>query len=112
MLEQFVDVFPKELPKGLPPLKGIKHQIDLIPRATLPNRPAYRMNPEEVNELKDQVDKSLEKRFVRESMSLCSVPCVDSRAINCITMKYRYHIPCLNDMLDEYMVLIYFPRLI
>jgi hypothetical protein len=42
MLQGFDDVFPKEMPSGLPPLRGIEHQIDLIPSASLPNRPAYR----------------------------------------------------------------------
>ncbi|KAL4387197.1 hypothetical protein GQ457_09G017570 [Hibiscus cannabinus] len=41
------DVFPDETPKGLPPLCGIEHQIDFIPGATIPNRPAYRSNPKE-----------------------------------------------------------------
>ncbi|KAK1616621.1 hypothetical protein QYE76_022138 [Lolium multiflorum] len=39
------DVFPDELPHGLPPLRGIEHRIDLIPGAPLPNRAAYRTNP-------------------------------------------------------------------
>jgi hypothetical protein len=30
LLEEFKDVFPDELPKGLPPIRGIKHQIDLV----------------------------------------------------------------------------------
>ena len=51
LLEQFADVFPTELPKGLPPIRGIEHQIDLIPGAALPNRPAYRTSPEETKEL-------------------------------------------------------------
>lgn len=51
LLEEFADVFPEELPKGLPPIRGIEHQIDLIPGAALPNRPAYRSNPEEAKEL-------------------------------------------------------------
>ena len=51
LLEQFADVFPAELPVGLPPIRGIEHQIDLIPGATLPNKPAYRANLEETKEL-------------------------------------------------------------
>jgi hypothetical protein len=47
ILQEYDDVFPEETPAGLPPLRGIEHQIDLIPGAALPNRPAYRTNPEE-----------------------------------------------------------------
>ena len=47
----FEDVFPEEMPSGLPPIRGIEHQIDFIPGATIPNRPAYRSNPEETKEL-------------------------------------------------------------
>ncbi|KAL4354668.1 hypothetical protein GQ457_06G015330 [Hibiscus cannabinus] len=39
---EYDDVFPDETSKGLPPLRGIEHQIDFIPGATIPNRPAYR----------------------------------------------------------------------
>ncbi|XP_074302923.1 uncharacterized protein LOC141637258 [Silene latifolia] len=38
LLETYGDVFPSELPSGLPPLRGIEHQIDFIPGATLPNK--------------------------------------------------------------------------
>ncbi|XP_040948646.1 uncharacterized protein [Gossypium hirsutum] len=54
LLQEFEDVFPKETLKGLPPLRGIEHQIDFIPGATIPNRPAYRTNPEETKELQRQ----------------------------------------------------------
>jgi hypothetical protein len=69
-----------------------------VPCATIPNRPAYRSNPEET----------------KESMSPCAIPvllvpkkdgtwrmCVDCRAINNIMVKYRHPIPRLDDMLDE-----------
>jgi len=55
LLKEFGDVFPKEGPIGLPPFWGIEHQIDLVPGAILPNRPAYRTNPEETNEIESQV---------------------------------------------------------
>ncbi|XP_031392126.1 uncharacterized protein LOC116204196 [Punica granatum] len=72
--EEFGDVFPTELPNRLPPIRGIEYQIDFVPRVAIPNRPAYRSNPEETKELQRQVDKLLAKGHVRESMSPCVVP--------------------------------------
>ena len=51
LLREFEDVFPNDLPLGLPPLSGIDHQIDLLPGAPLPNKPAYRCNHSESKEL-------------------------------------------------------------
>ncbi|KAK1648749.1 hypothetical protein QYE76_066554 [Lolium multiflorum] len=50
-MTEFGDVFPEEVPAGLPPLRGIEHQIELIPGASLPNRAPYRTNPEETKEI-------------------------------------------------------------
>jgi hypothetical protein len=55
LLHEFKDVFSAEIPPGLPPLRGIEYQIDLIPGASLPNRAAYRTNPEETKEIQRQV---------------------------------------------------------
>ncbi|XP_071923101.1 uncharacterized protein [Coffea arabica] len=52
--EEFKDVFPEELPKGLPPIRDIEHQIDFVPGAILPNRPAYRANSEETKEIQSK----------------------------------------------------------
>jgi hypothetical protein len=40
VLQEYSDVFPEETPAGLPLLRGIDHQIDLIPGVALPNHPA------------------------------------------------------------------------
>jgi hypothetical protein len=47
ILQEFEDVFLEEVPAELLPMRGIEHQIDLIPGATLPNRAPYRTNPDE-----------------------------------------------------------------
>jgi len=114
LLQEFESVFPEEIPSGLLPIRGVKHQINFVPRASIPNRPAYRSNPEESKELQRQVEELMSKGYIRESMSPYAVPvlhipkkdktwqiCVDCRAINNITVKYQHPIPRLDDMLDE-----------
>ncbi|XP_071926154.1 uncharacterized protein [Coffea arabica] len=56
LLQEFMDVLPDEILDGLPPIRGIEHQIDLILGAPLPNKPAYRMGPKETKEFQRQVD--------------------------------------------------------
>nr|XP_027088637.1 uncharacterized protein LOC113709988 [Coffea arabica] len=123
-LNEYDDVFPEDVPSGLPPLRGIEHQIDFIPGASLPNRPAYKSNPEETKELQRQVDELLGKGWARESLSPCAVPvilvpkkdgtwrmCTDCRAVNAIMVKYRHPIPRLDDMLDELHGAVFFTKI-
>jgi len=76
LLQKFIDVFPQDVPPGLPPIRGIEHQIDLIPGASLPNRAPYRTNLEETKEIQRQVQELLDKGYIRESLSPCAVPVI------------------------------------
>ncbi|XP_038714994.1 uncharacterized protein LOC120008681 [Tripterygium wilfordii] len=114
LLSEFPDLMPDDFPDQLPPLRDVQHTIDILPSSSLPNLPAYRLTPGEHSEMCSQVSQLLSKGFIRESLSPCVVPtililkkdrswrlCVDSRAINRITVKYRFPIPHLDGLLDQ-----------
>ena len=71
---EFVDVMPEEINHGLPPMRNIQHQIDLIPGLIFPNKLASIMSPKEHEELKIQVDDLLDKGLVQENGSSYAVP--------------------------------------
>ena len=87
--------------------------MDLIPRANFPNKAPYRLTPKENEELNRQVHELLQKGLIREILSPCAIPivlapnrngewrmCTDSRAINKITMKYRFPMPQMDGIMD------------
>jgi hypothetical protein len=103
LLEEFADIVVDELPRSLPLIRSVSHHIDLIPGASLPNKVAYRLTPQENEEVKIQVQELLDKGLVRECLSPCVVPtilspkkdegwrmCTESRVINKITIRYIY----------------------
>ena len=51
MLNEFIDVFPEEIP-GLPPKRELDFTIELVPSAVPSSKDPYRMNILELNELK------------------------------------------------------------
>jgi hypothetical protein len=113
LLENFVDIVVDDLPCSLPPIRSISHHIDLIPGVSLPNKEAYRLTPQENEEVKKQVQDLMDKGLIRESLSPCIVPtmlspkkdggwrmCTDSRDINKITIRYRFPLPRMDDLMD------------
>ena len=55
LLSEYGDVISDNVPEGLPLVRQISHQIDLIPGASFPNKDAHRMTPTETEELNKQV---------------------------------------------------------
>jgi hypothetical protein len=47
LLDNFADIVVYEFPNSLPPIRSISHHIDLIPGASLPNKEAYILTPQE-----------------------------------------------------------------
>ncbi|GJS08197.1 putative nucleotidyltransferase, ribonuclease H [Tanacetum coccineum] len=60
IVSEFQDVFPEELP-GIPPIRDVEFNIELIPGAEPISKAPYRMAPIELKELKDQLQELLER---------------------------------------------------
>ncbi|GJR41757.1 putative reverse transcriptase domain-containing protein [Tanacetum coccineum] len=112
-LEDFPEVFPEELP-GLPPPRQVEFRIDLIPGAAPVARAPYRLAPSEMKELSKQLQELLEKGFIRPSSSPWGAPvlfvkkkdgsfrmCIDYRELNKLTIKNRYPLPRIDDLVDQ-----------
>jgi hypothetical protein len=112
-LEEFFDIVVDELPHSLPSIRSISHHINIIPGSSLPNKVAYRLTPQENEEVKRQVQDLMDKGLIRERLSPCVVPtvlspkkdggwrmCTVSRMINKITIIYRFPLPRMDDLMD------------
>ena len=64
LLSGFGDVISDNVPKGLPQVRQISHQIDLILGASLPNKAAHRMTPTKIEELNRPVEELLRKGLI------------------------------------------------
>ena len=88
--------------------------IELVPGTGPISIAPYRMSPLELSELKTQLEELLEKQFVRPSVSPWGAPvllvkkkdgsmrlCVDYRQLNKVTIKNRYPLPRIDDLMDQ-----------
>ncbi|GKA02768.1 putative reverse transcriptase domain-containing protein [Tanacetum coccineum] len=73
IVSEFQDVFPDELP-GIPPIRDVEFNIELIPGAEPISKAPYRMAPIELKELKDQLQELLERGFIRPSEYAMGAP--------------------------------------
>ncbi|GJW53001.1 putative reverse transcriptase domain-containing protein, partial [Tanacetum coccineum] len=113
VVREFPEVFPEDLP-GLPPVRQVEFQIDLIPGAAPVARAPYRLAPSEMQELSNQLQELADRGFIRPSTSPWGAPvlfvkkkdgsfrmCIDYRELNKLTIKNRYPLPRIDDLFDQ-----------
>ncbi|KAK4390158.1 Transposon Tf2-12 polyprotein, partial [Sesamum angolense] len=98
--------------RGLPPHREVDFEIETIPRATPISIGPYRMALLELK--KKQLEELLDKGFIQLSISHWGAPvlfvkkkdrsmrlCVDYRQLNRITIKNKYPLSRIDDLLDQ-----------
>ena len=113
VVREFSYVFLEDV-SGLPPSREIKFSIDLMPGAGPVSIAPYRRVPAELAELKKQIEELLEKQFIRPNVSPWGAPlllvkkkdgssrlCVDYRQLNKLTIKNKYPLPRIDDLMDQ-----------
>ena len=98
----------------MPPDRDVEFIIDLLPgTGPIAKRP-YHMSVDELAELKKQLDELISKGYIRPSASPWGSPilfvknkdgsmrrCIDYRNLNAVTIKNKYPLPRIDDLLDQ-----------
>ncbi|GJX93872.1 putative reverse transcriptase domain-containing protein [Tanacetum coccineum] len=113
VVREFQEVFPEDLP-GLPLVRQVEFQIDLIPGTTPVAQAPYRLAPLEMQELSDQLQELSDRDFIRPTTSPWGAPilfvkkkdesfkmCIDYRELNKLTIKNHYPLPKIDDLFDQ-----------
>ncbi|KAL4326013.1 hypothetical protein GQ457_11G028360 [Hibiscus cannabinus] len=112
LLNQYEDVFME--PKGLPPVRGHDHRIRLIDEQAVVKAKPYRYLASQKDEIERLIKEMLESGVIRDSNSAFSSPivmvkkkddswrmCVDYRRLNQLTIKDKFPMPIIEELLDE-----------
>jgi len=113
VVQDFGDVFPEEV-SGLPPSREVEFSKDLVPGTGPVSMAPYRMAPAELVELKKQIGELMAKQFIRPSTSPWGAPvllvkkkdgssrlCVDYKQLNKMTIKNKYPLLRIDDLMDQ-----------
>ena len=112
VLEEYADVF-QSLPPGIPPERGAPFTISTGDKATVYGK-GYRLTPKERDQVEAQIKEFLAKQWIRPSQSLYGAAvlfvqkkdgslriCVDYRGLNKVTVKDKYPLPRIDDLVDK-----------
>ncbi|WP_366144398.1 reverse transcriptase domain-containing protein, partial [Giesbergeria sp.] len=113
LIAEFTDVF-QDMPSELPPTRAMWHTIRTEPGHVPPYKRMYRLTTEEEAEVRRQVSDLLAKGLIEPSNSPYGAPvlfvqkkdgslrmCIDYRALNKVTVKDRYPLPNIQDLIDQ-----------
>ena len=122
LLQQYQDVFQE--PQHLPPHRFYDHHIPLLPGSAPVNSKPYKYSPHHKDEIEKQVKQLLAAGLITQSCSPFASPvllvlkkdgswrfCVDYRKLNDITVKNRFPMPLIDEILDELARTTYFTKL-
>ena len=112
--QEYLDVFAKKSADTLPLHRTFDHRIPLVEGKTPGFGPIYSLSGVEQDALREYLDDNLAKGFITPSESPAGSPilfvkkkdgtlrlCVDYRKLNDITVKNRYPLPLIGDLLDQ-----------
>ncbi|WVZ89779.1 hypothetical protein U9M48_036143 [Paspalum notatum var. saurae] len=114
VVRDFPDVFLEELP-SLPPDRDVEFRIELVLGTAPISKRLYQMAPDELKELKTQLQEQLDKGFIRPSLSPWGCLAlfvekkdqsgkrlyVDYQPLNAVTVKNKYPLPHIDILFDQ-----------
>lgn len=122
LLSEFESVFQNV--SDLPPHRALDHAIPLLPNAIPVNSRPYSYSPAQKDEIERQVSEMLSARLITTSCSPFASPvllvkkkdnswrfCVDYRRLNALTVKNKFPLPIVDELLDELAGTKYFSKL-
>jgi hypothetical protein len=112
---KYANVFSKSESETLPQHRKYDLPIDIIPEKAVPWGPIYSLTEPELTALRSYIDENLAKGYIRASKSPAGAPIffvkkksgelrpvVDYRGLNSVTIKNRYPLPLINEMLTRF----------
>ena len=115
VLQKYKDIFPTNLPPGLPLVRmGHEFKIELEDDTPPIHRPIYKLSPLELDKAKKQIQYMLEHGYIRLSISPYGAPvlftlkkdgglrfCINYRRLNKKTIKDRYMLALPEELFDR-----------
>ena len=112
--QDFADVFEENEDEHLPQVSSVRHSIETEEGKPVPYGPLYPLSQFELRTLRDYLADSMRKGWIQESTSPAGAPilfvkkkdgslrlCVDYRGLNRVTVKNRYPLPLIGEILDR-----------